>query len=248
MAIRVLAILLLAAVPAAAGAALSMADLADREAVIEHASHVGDVRYLDALSRELSEEKGRGAAAPLVPYYAALASYRAAELDDDIDFNVGVLLDRCIENARAALKIDETLADAMALIGACHGLAASRQPLSAIIAGNFSARELKRALALDPENPRVRMLNAVTLLRRFEDKTRRVQARSDLVAAISAFERPEPGRPELPSWGEEHAHAWLAEALRLDGDLQAARDHLEQSRLLSPPSSRVPARITALAR
>ena len=242
------AVAVLLAVPSGAGAALSMADLADREAVIEYAAHAGDVRYLVEISRELADEKGRGAATALVPYYAALAAYRAAELDDDIDFRVGVLLDRCIENARRAVDIDDRLAEAMALIGACHGLAASRQPLSAIIAGNFSARELKRAIAIDPENPRVRMLNAVTVLRRFDDASRRSQARADLVAALAAFERPEPGAAPLPSWGEEHAHLWLAEVLRREGDPQGARDHLEQSLLLSPPATRVPQRVTALAR
>ena len=243
-----IAITVLLVAPGGARAALRVADLADREAVIEYAAHTGDVRYLDQISRELADEKGRGAAAALVPYYAALAAYRAAELDDDIDFRVGVLLDRCIENARRAVDIDERMAEAMALIGACHGLAASRQPLSAIIAGNFSARELKRALAIDPENPRVRLLNAITVLRRFDDASRREQARVDLVAALAAFERPQPGAAALPSWGEEHAHVWLAEVLRRDGDPQAARDHLEQSLLLSPPATRVPQQVTALAR
>ena len=248
MTYRLATLLVLLLLPLAGDAALRMADLADREAVIEHATHMGDARYLAELSLELAGEKGRGAAAPLVPYYAALAAYRAAEIDDDIEFRVGVLLDRCIENARNALEIDEKFAEAMALIGACHGLAASRQPLSAIIAGNFSARELKRAIALAPENPRVRLLNAVTVLRRFEDATRRVQAKGDLETALTAYEKPAEGQPDLPSWGEEHAHLWLAEALRRDGELQRARDHVEQARLLSPPATQVPERITALRR
>lgn len=248
MSIRVTIALVLLALPMAGQAALRMADLADREAVIEHAAHVGDVRYLAELSLELEAEKGRGAAEALVPYYAALAAYRAAELDDDIDFRVGVLLDRCVENARRALKVDAKFAEAMALIGACHGLAASRQPLSAIIAGNFSARELKRAMAIAPENPRVRLLNAITVMRRFEDDDRRIQARGDLQAALAAFERPAAGQPDLPGWGEEHAHLWLARALRLDGDLQGARDHVEQAHLLSPAGSSVPERVSALRR
>ncbi|MEO0617629.1 MAG: hypothetical protein AAFY69_15980, partial [Pseudomonadota bacterium] len=98
MTYRLATLLVLLLLPLLGEAALRMADLADREAVIEHASHMGDVRYLAELSVELEGEKGRGDAAPLVPYYAALAAYRAAELDDDIDFRVGVLLDRCIEN------------------------------------------------------------------------------------------------------------------------------------------------------
>ncbi|MEM8547359.1 MAG: hypothetical protein AAGF46_04260, partial [Pseudomonadota bacterium] len=85
---------------------MKAADFIDREAVIEHAAHTGDVAYLNTLSLTLADEKGRGRFEKLTHYYAALAAYRAAEQDEDIEFRVGVLLDRCVDEARAAWTLD----------------------------------------------------------------------------------------------------------------------------------------------
>ncbi|MEL7023756.1 MAG: hypothetical protein AAGL69_08400 [Pseudomonadota bacterium] len=218
-----------------ASAALKVADLKDRAAVIEYASQTGDWTYLTRLSMLLADEKARGDAAPLPHYYAALAAYRAAEIDEDVELRVGVLLDRCIDQTKAALKIRPDWSEALALAGACHGLAARRQPLSALIAGNFAARELKQALVINPENPRAMLLQAVTLLRRFEDPDRVALARQLLVDAIARFEQfPSPTMDGGPTWGEEHAHFWLAHVASLNRDTSAARDHLEQALLIAP--------------
>ncbi|MEO0575278.1 MAG: hypothetical protein AAF004_07430 [Pseudomonadota bacterium] len=216
-------------------AALKAADLTDRAAVIEYASHTADVAYLATLSQSLGDEKARGKLEKLPHYYAALAAYRAAELDEDIELRVGVLLDRCVDEARKAIKIDPEFSEAMALAGACHGLAAARQPLSAIISGNFSARELKRAVKAAPENPRVLLLHAATLLRRYDDQGRVAQARDTLYRALSIFERFEDQPADgFPSWGEARVHLWLSRVATLTGDATAARDHLEQALLIAP--------------
>lgn len=220
---------------APAQAALKTSELADRAAVIEYAAHTGDLGYLTEISEVLAGESARGDAQKLVHYYSALAAYRAAELDTDIDFRMGVLLDRCIEQGKKAVRLDRTFADALALVGACHGLAASRQPLSAIIAGNFSARELKKAVSMAPENPRVLLLHGITLLRRFDDPARLELARSQLLAAVDAYESfSDLYRAGAPNWGEEQAHFWLANVAARLGDKLAARDHLEQALLIAP--------------
>lgn len=218
-----------------ASAALKVADLEDQEAVIEYSAHVGDTGYLNRMSMLLADEKARGDAAPLPHYYAALAAYRAAEIDDDIELRVGVLLDRCIDQTKAALKLRPDWSEALALAGACHGLAAQRQPLSALIAGNFAARELKQALVINPENPRAMLLQAVTYLRRFEEPERIEAARQLLVESVMAFESfPPPTMDGGPTWGEEHAHYWLAKVAMLQRDKALARDHLEQALLIAP--------------
>ena len=146
-----------------------------------------------------------------------------------------MLLDRCVDEARKAIKIDPQFAEAMALAGACHGLAASRQPLSAIISGNFSARELKRAVKLAPENPRVLLLHAATLLRRYDDQGRVAQAREALYQALAIYERFEDQpRAGYPTWGEARVHVWLAKVATLANDPTTARDHLEQALLIAP--------------
>lgn len=230
-------------------AALKAADLIDRAAVIEYASHTGDVAYLANLSQTMADEKARGKLQVLPHYYAALAAYRAAELDEDIELRVGVLLDRCVDEARKAIKLDPQFVEAMALAGACHGLAASRQPLSAIISGNFSARELKRALKAAPENPRVLLLHAATLLRRYDDQGRVAQATDALYQALAIFERFE-DRPAdgFPAWGEARVHLWLSRVANLTGDSKMARDHLEQALLIAPELKPAKTMLAALGR
>ncbi|MEN7342140.1 MAG: hypothetical protein AAAFM81_04325 [Pseudomonadota bacterium] len=233
---KLLTLLMCFVLPVTAGhAAMRAAELADTEAIIEYASHVDDFRHLTQVSELLVDESARGDLQKLVHYYSALAAYRAAEIDEDIEFRVGVLLDRCIDQGKAALKIDPEYADALALMGACHGLAASRQPLSAIVSGNFSARELKRALVLEPENPRVQLLQAVTLLRRYETGVRMQQARDALARSLQLYDEfVDLEQDGGPQWGREHAHLWMARLARKDEQPALARDHLEQALLIAP--------------
>ena len=146
------------------------------------------------------------------------------------------MLDQCIDQGKAAVKLDREFAEALALIGACHGLAAKRQPLSALVAGNFAARELRKALAIAPENPRVLLLNAVTVLRRYDDALRLEQARDQLQLAVSVYDRFDDMRRPVghPDWGEEQAHLALSSVYTRLGDKAAARDHLEQALLIAP--------------
>jgi hypothetical protein len=219
-----------------AAAAMKAPELADRAAVIQYASFTGDVRRLAELSETLSAESARGDLQVLVHYYSAYAAYRAAELDDDLEYRVGILLDRCVDEARAAIRLDRDFAEAHALIGACHGLAAARRPLSAIVAGNFSARELRRALALAPDNPRVLLLNAVTQRRRISDGGfRDEQAARQLREALRLFESDAPADGVAsPDWGEAEAHLRLAELAMAQQAHSVARDHLERALLIAP--------------
>ena len=232
-----------------AQSALRAPDLVDREAVIEYAAQVRDVGYLSRLSESLALEKARGDAAPLPHYYAALAAYRAAEIDEDVELRVGVLLDRCLDQVREALKLRPEWPEALALAGACHGLAAQRQPLSAIIAGNFAAREHRQSLALAPENPRVLLLQAVTMLRRFEDPDRVAQAEAFLLRSVAAFGEFAPAPiAGGPSWGEEQAHYWLGYIATLRGDKVTAREHLERALLIAPEHGDARVAFAALGR
>lgn len=229
-------------------AAMRAAELADRAAVIQYASFTADVRRLVELSESLSGESARGDLQVLVHYYGAYAAYRAAELDDDLEYRVGVLLDRCVDEARKAIRLDAEFAEAHALVGACHGLAAARRPLSAIVAGNFSARELRRAMALAPDNPRVLLLNAVTQRRRTSDGAfRDEQAGRQLREAIRLFESAAPADGvAAPGWGEAEAHLRLAELALSRQAHSAARDHLERALLIAPDYKQVQALLRTL--
>lgn len=220
-------------------AAMKALALADRAAVIQYAAQTGDVRRLVELSDALAGASARGDLQVLVHYYSAYAAYRAAELDDDLEFRVGIMLDRCIEQARRAIRLDREYAEAHALIGACHGLAAARRPLAAIVAGNFAARELRRAVSLAPDNPRVILLNAVTQRRRASgDAFRQEQVERQLREALRQFESALASTDVgAPDWGEAEAHLLLAELAMTRGARGEARDHIEQALLIAPDYS-----------
>lgn len=236
----------IAAGPAAA--AMKAPELADRAAVIQYASFTADVKRLVELSEALAAETARGELQVRVHYYSAYAAYRAAEIDDDLELRVGVLLDRCVEQARKAIKLDREYAEAHALIGACHGLAAARRPLAAIVAGNFSARELRRALSLAPANPRVLILNAVTQRRRSSDGAfRDEQAERQLTEAVRVFESSAAvGNGADPTWGEAEAHLLLAELAIARNARSDARDHVERALLIAPDYAAARKRLDAL--
>ncbi len=214
-------------------AAVNIDELSDASAKIQYASYEGDFRTLAALAGDLAGEKTRPPLKRLLHYYTAYAAYRAAELAPDAGEPDGEWLSLCEQEAIAAAGIDEEFADAWALAGACAALDAARN-LTAVLSARRAERHLKRAAALDSENPRVLLLQAVSLLRRPSLGESWGDPGQLLERAAELFEtRPAPPRGE-PDWGEAEASAYRAELAMRQGERLAARDAAEQSLMVAP--------------
>src|SRR5690606_31493592 len=134
----------------------------------------------------------------------------------------------CIAHARAARERDPRLAEAHAIEAACDGMPAGL--LDSISFGSGScarSKALRSALSLDPQSPRVMLVEALCSPRDANDvaRWRRV---------VDAFERAPPGSPGKPDWGHAEALAQLGAGYLQQGNAVAARDALERALVLAP--------------
>lgn len=234
--IRYLAVLLAAAGLSLSGPAwpaVDMDELSDLAARIQFAVFEEDFDTLDRLATELADERARGELKPLLRYQAAYAAYRAGELAPQEGRADSPYLERCEEQALAAVAEAEEFADALALAGACAALDASRN-LTALLSAPRARRHLRAARELEPDNPRVLLLAAVSLIRR-PSLVEGWGSPAELLAR--AAERhavalpPQRGKPD---WGEAETAAVQAELAAAAGEVLAARDAAERALMLAP--------------
>lgn len=157
--------------------------------------------------------------------HAALAHYYLARVEEQqMNFNRGdkdtVLehLNQGLDHLEAATEADPQFADAYALLGSLLGQKAGYQPMRSMFLGPKSDRMFEKALDLEPENPRVVLLKAVSHYykpRMFGGSRRKALEGFEHAAAlaeVAAYD--DPARPD---WGHADAYAWIGLA-HMDAD------------------------------
>lgn len=243
---RPLALLISCLSLSVAQAAVGIDELSDLGARIQYAAYEGDFDTLEQMVLELKGAEARAPLDRLLHYYAAYAAYRAAEVAPPGGADDGEYLSLCEAEALEAAAIDESFADALALAGACAALEAARS-VTAVLSGRRAVRYLQQAANLEPRNPRVALLQAVSLLRR-PSLTEAWGSPSDLLLrAESLFQMAPVERRGEPDWGEAETRALLAELAMAQGERLAARDAAEQSLMVAPDYRRAQAVIRELS-
>jgi hypothetical protein len=162
-------------------------------------------------------------------YLGALASYRLAQISVANDpARAEHALDYCLEAASRASQRQDEFTEALILVAACAEWARRTQPLKALLHDRRAQQARARAAELDPDNPRLALIDAQRLLR---ESPLEPLARRRLESALEAFAA-EAGASQ--SWGEAEAYATLAAARLNEGDMRAARDLAERALLLAP--------------
>jgi len=220
----------------------------DVEGQIQYSYYTEDLRALGNLAARLDSKEG---AQPLQGYYAGLAYFRLALLRESADkLGAAQASERCVASLDQALQARADWAEALALQGACLGMLAELKPLRAPLAGPRSHTQLAHALALEPHNPRVLLLDG--WLDREHPGRAAVAAKAhsceSFTAAIAAFEAARPGEEHVPEWGPAEGYTYRARCDFERGDAAAARDALERALLIAPDyqlARRLIARITS---
>ena len=169
-------------------------------------------------------------------YYVGLANYRIATrfLDSDED-RAEALIDDGIDHLDAAIEIQPELAEAHALLSTLYGLKARGGAFSGMRYGPRADNAITQAQQLAPDNPRVLLLNAVSLLNK---PSRwggdREEAIAELNRAIQQFAAAPSDDALRPQWGHADAYAWLGIAHMKDGATAQARDAFEQALAVRP--------------
>jgi tetratricopeptide (TPR) repeat protein len=195
----------------------------------------GDLQGLRSARGALARLSDRSTLQPWGQYYLGLTNLRLILLartqgmDPEREW-----IDGCIDSAKLSLE-QRTSSETFALLGACYGMKSVAQPLGAPLWTPRSGSNFKKALDLDPENPRAWYLQALV-----EFHTPGLlggsieQSETMLLKALSLYENDQAGDSLAPDWGE--ADAWLLSGrINLEKqDVLTAREALERSLLLAP--------------
>ncbi len=217
---------------APAQAATDDTELSDYVARLQYAWFVGDHLTAVEIAGLLAAERPRGDIEHWLRYYSAYGYYRAAQIADE-DY-LDEYVDRCDEQARAALKLRSEFSEALIVRGACAALLAERRPIAAVLAPSRALRALDRAALLDPENPRLKLVQAQASLGRKALAEELPPPAVALAQAIDGFQRFHDASVLTPDWGEAEAHVIRGRLALAAGDRLGARDAAEQALGIAP--------------
>jgi tetratricopeptide (TPR) repeat protein len=170
-----------------------------------------------------------------VGYHRALAALRAAQLEIERGKPAAAPIAACIESAERAAEQDSAWAEPWVIVGACSALGARKEAVRALLHGRRRDQALGRARALDPDNPRLALVEAW----RWDDGTAELDAAA-AAEVIASLERAVPtfaarARSYAASdWGQAETLVLLGELYLRRGDIRSARDVIEHALLVAP--------------
>lgn len=175
----------------------------------------------------------------LINHYIGLTDYNLAIMyfGAEDENKAGKAIDRAIEHLKKSNE-QNTFAETHALLSACYGMKVGLAPLKGIIYGPRSGSEMSKAKELDPNNPRVHLIDGIGKMNTpamFGGGSKK--ALKSLGIADSLYSIYKPAHPTLPNWGKADPHIWLAQIAMKDKDLTVARKHLEAALKIQPNSN-----------
>jgi len=229
--------LLLALLVAAAANGESVAELDDVAARMQYAFYTGDSQGIETILKNLEQFQVEDSLAANKAYQLAYGNWKLSQLylqplaDQHPRPNGKSLASKaaqtCVRNARHAVELEASNADAMAVEAVCDGHSATAHAGST---GCANSKPLRTASGLAPNNPRIKLVQAICAESKAADPAAVERWRS----VVDSFEAAPPSRPGKPDWGHVEALTMLGESYLQRGDPVAARDALERALVMAP--------------
>jgi tetratricopeptide (TPR) repeat protein len=173
----------------------------------------------------------------LIHYYIAYCNYHLIDAyrEKDDKKKMESLADDAIKHLDASLNLNQSFAEAMALLGSFYGTKASMGMIAGMQYGGKSSAMFEKAVALAPNNPRVLILQGISKLYTPEmfggDKKK---ARELFAKAAEIFEKNPPAPSIEPTWGHEESFTWLGIAAFGAKETDAAKAAFEKALSVNP--------------
>jgi len=175
----------------------------------------------------------------LVNYYIAYCDYRLGIylLQDD---NKKDAKDYIIEGLNLLSKAVEEkpdFVDAYALMNSLIGNKISLMPISGMWNGPKAQKYITKAMQLEPENPRVFLIDGIS--KNFTPENfggGKEAAGKSLLRAAELYKIDQPA-PDMPSWGYDEVFAWLGIIDLSKGDKIAAMENFRKALKINPENS-----------
>lgn len=229
--------LLLAVFVAATACGEGVAELDDAAARMQYAFYTGDTQGIETVLKNLDQFQVDDSLAASKSYQLAYGHWKLSQLylqpqsDQRPQPNAKSLASKaaqnCVRHARRAVEQDAALAEALAIEAACEGHSATARAGSA---GCANSKPLRTAAGLAPDNPRIKLVQALCVPTTAVDPAAVDRWR----VVVASFESAPPSRPGKPDWGHVEALTMLGETYLQRGDPVAARDALERALVLAP--------------
>lgn len=170
-------------------------------------------------------------------YHVALADYRLITfcLSSKMNEEAEKFLAEAKKYLEKAMTVDPSFGEACALYGYLLGFEIALHPERAMTLGLSIADYFSRASAKEPENPRIHLLQGISLFYTPQEYGGGAdRAVSPLTKAVDLFEREVITDPFKPSWGKEEALTYLAMAYKQKKDNEKARELLMKALQVNP--------------
>jgi tetratricopeptide (TPR) repeat protein len=192
-----------------------------------------------------------GISVPTARYTVSYADYRLANHPDTSGAEQADYLDEADQQLREAIRSDATFADAYGLLSAILSLRIARASTVAakIQYGPESGTMLDRGFSLEPSNPRLLIIQGVSLFHRpAEHGGDPQQAEVLLRRAVDAADKEAAAGHAWPNWGRFDGHFWLGQVLAARGDIGGARSEYGKALVIAPDANDVRKILAALAK
>lgn len=209
-------------------AAQSLVEIRDR---IDRAVVTRDMPALEAAADELEKSD-----AELADYYLAYTHFRLGTLIGASDKKQAKKhLNRCIDILKPIVNANPEDAEVVGLQSTCYGSSTAFYMLRAAGRGMNANKFMKQALEADPENPRVLMLDGISLYARPKalggDKDKALER---FTAAAENFPDWQSPAEDAPVWGAAENWMYLGRAYRSLEQVDKAREYYAKALELEP--------------
>jgi tetratricopeptide (TPR) repeat protein len=143
--------------------------------------------------------------------------------------------DRALEASAASLDLAETHAMRASVLGQLIGL--NRNPLVALRLGPRSGAEMKRALALGPENPRVWLLRGINTMHTPKMWGGGLDPAEEYLLKAQTLFATDSAQPPNPTWGKADVEIALGQLHLMQNRRDAARADFARALTLEPENA-----------
>jgi len=172
-------------------------------------------------------------------YHIALADYRlvtfylSSKANEDAEKSL-IEAEKYLEKATT---LDASFGEASALYGYLLGFEIALHPERAMTLGPDSFEHLAKGLAKEPENPRIHLLQGISLFYTPHEYGGGVDsALGSLAKAASLFEKEVVKDPFKPSWGKDEAYTYLGVAYKQKKEYARAKEMFLKALKVNPES------------
>lgn len=143
--------------------------------------------------------------------------------------------DACVDTVDAIVKREPKFAEAYALQSACYGYMTNLGGMAAIRNGSKSGKSIEAAMALEPRNPRILLVDGFGVYFRPKfvggDKAKGCARFRE---AAAAFDAAAGASSAGIDWGVAESHYWVGRCAQDAGDASGARREFERAAAIAP--------------